>query len=179
MNAIQTNNKKGEAMKKVICSFFIALSVITFTSCGYGISITKPTTTTTVAVTTTTINYGKDCNSTVDAELQELFDELSVAWKDATDGANAVPTRSEYSAKHKAMRALRSYIRSLDIPLLSDEQQVFAQVMQDYINAYNKYWESGKRDLSVNDYLIPFGDAEDDFTSAWNSICSTRTKYTS
>jgi len=176
MNAIQTNNKKGEAMKKVICSFFIALSVITFTSCGYGISITKPTTTTTVAVTTTTINYGKDCNSTVDAKLQELFDELSVAWENATDG---VPTRSEYNSKHTAMRALRSYIRSLDIPLLSDEQQVFAQVMQDYINAYNKYWESGKRDLSVNDYLIPFGDAEDDFLSAWNSICSTRTKYIS
>jgi hypothetical protein len=152
----------------------IILAMFILTSCGY--TITKTTTTTSVVVTTTTVNYGKDCNSTVDAELQELFDELSAAWGNATDG---VPTRSEYTAKHAAIRALRSYVRNLDIPLLPNEQEVFTQVMQDYIDAYNKYWESGKRDLSVNDYLIPFGDAEDDFVFAWNSICSTRTKYTS
>lgn len=158
------------------------LAMFTLTSCGYTITKVEPTTTTTttsVVVTTTTVNYGKDCNSTVDAVLQILFDELSVAWKNATDATNGIPTRSEYNAKHGAMRALRSYIRSLDIPLLSNEQEVFTQVMQDYINAYNKYWESGKRDLSVNDYLIPYSDAENDFISAWNSICLTRTKYTS
>jgi hypothetical protein len=177
MKTIQTNNKKGEAMKKVICSFFIALSVITFTSCGYGISITKPTTTT-VVVTTTTINYGKDCNSTVETEITRLINARDEAWAKRS-GNNGTVTSKEAAARSSAFRALRSYIRSLDIPILEIKQMAFVNALEDYLTAFNNYIESDKTDLAVNDYLIPLGDAEDDFLSAWNSVCSTRTKYTS
>jgi hypothetical protein len=46
--------------------------------------------------------------------------------------------------------------------------------MENYLVAFNRYIESNKNDLSVNDYIIPFSDAEDDFAIAWNAVCQFR-----
>lgn len=152
-------------MKALKTALIGAILVMGISSCGNS----KPVA---VETTTTTISYGKDCNKVVEAEMQRLRDVLTVAWDKAT--TDGVPTREEYTAKHRAMNKLRSYVRSLDIPTLTTEQNVYVDAMENYLIAYNRYWESGKRDLSVNDYIIPFTDAEDDFATAWNAVCQFR-----
>jgi hypothetical protein len=71
-----------------------------------------------------------------------------------------------------AYMELRSYIRTLDIPLISAEQRNFVDAIQDFVDAKNRYMESGRQDLSVNDYLIPLDDAGDDFYNAMWDVCS-------
>ena len=155
-------------MKALKTALLGAILIMSVSSCGNS----KPVAVETTIATTTTISYGKDCNKVVDAEMQRLRDVLSVAWDKATTGG--VPTREEYLAKHRAMNKLRSYVRSLDIPTLTAEQNGYVDAMENYLIAYNRYIESGKKDLSVNDYIIPFTDAEDDFASAWNAVCPMR-----
>ena len=153
-------------MKALKTALLGAILVMSVSSCGNS----KPVAVETTVATTTTISYGKDCNKVVEAEMQRLRDVLSVAW----DKAGGVPTREEYLAEVRAMKELRSYVRSLDIPTLFIEQNNFVDAMENYLIAYNRYIESGKKDLSVNDYIIPFTDAEDDFAIAWNAVCQFR-----
>ena len=153
-------------MKALKTALLGAILVMSVSSCGNS----KPVA---VETTTTTISYGKDCNKVVEAEMQRLRDVLAVAWGKATDNGGT-PTREEHQAKSMAMKELRSYVRSLDIPTLTAEQNGYVDAMENYLIAYNQYIESGKKDLSVNDYIIPFTDAEDDFASAWNAVCQFR-----
>lgn len=139
--------------------------ILSTTSCGYQIS--KATTTT----TNTTIYYGRDCNSTTDRKIQVLKKAVNVAWEKSTDG-NGIPTRKEYEEKESALKALRSYIRTLDIPTLSNEQTNLVDAIENYLNAYRDYWESDKQNMDVNDFIIPYSDARDDFMSAWYASCS-------
>jgi hypothetical protein len=152
-------------MKALKTALIGAILVMSISSCGNSEPVA-------VETTTTTISYGKDCNKIVEAEMQRLRDVLTVAWDNAT--TDGVPTREEHRAKSMAMKELRSYVRSLDIPTLTVEQNGYVDAMENYLIAYNQYIESGKRDLSVNDYIIPFTDAEDDFASAWNAVCQFR-----
>jgi hypothetical protein len=149
------------------------LAMFTLTSCGYTITKVEPTTTTTILeTTTTTVDFGDDCHIGQETEMQRLLDEVSKTWKAATSGG--VPTTKEWQAKTTALGNYRSFIRSLDIPTIEVEQNAFVNIIEQYVNAYNQYMESGKRDLSVNDYIIPFNDAEEDFLDAWNKVCSIR-----
>jgi hypothetical protein len=141
-----------------------SILVMVVASCGNS----KPVA---VETTVTTINYGTDCNRTVSNEIVRLQNELSEAWSKATQG---VPTRSQYTAKVRALRDLRLYIRSLDIPLVNIEQIIFTNVIDQYLDAYNTYWESGKRDLSVNDYITDYQDASYDFNDSFNNLCALR-----
>ena len=152
-----------KALKTVLLGAILVMSV---SSCGNSAPVA-------VETTTTTISYGKDCNKVVDAEMQRLRDVLTVAW-DKRSGNGGTATNKEAQARSKAMRELRSYIRSLDLPTLFIEQNNFVDAMEKYLVAFNRYIESDKKDLSVNDYIIPFTDAEDDFAIAWNAVCQFR-----
>ena len=102
--------------------------------------------------------------------MDELRADAKQAWINATDG-NGVPTLTEYKEKVKTLKAIRTYIRTLDIPTISAEQNKFVDSLQTYLSAYNSYWESGKKNLSVNDYSIPLSDSEIDFFDAWEATC--------
>ena len=156
-------------MKALKTALLVAILIMGISSCGNS----EPVAVETTVATTTTISYGKDCNKVVGAEMQRLRDVLAVAWDKATDNGGT-PTREEHRAKSMAMKELRGYVRSLDIPTLTAEQNGYVDAMENYLIAYNQYIESGKKDLSVNDYIIPFTDAEDDFASAWNTVCQFR-----
>ena len=155
-------------MKAVKTVLLGAILVMSISSCGNS----KPVA---VETTTTTISYGKDCNRVVADKLSLLADDVEVAWKNATSNATSgVPSRSKYVAKVSALRDLRSYVRTLDIPTVSIEQSVFVNVIDEYLDAYNTYWESGKRDLSVNNYINDMSDASSDFYRAFWEVCPMR-----
>lgn len=149
-----------KALKTVLLG---AILVMGISSCGNS----KPVV---VETTTTTISYGKDCNKVVADKLSLFADDVEVAWKNAS----GVPSRSEYVAKVSVLRDLRSYVRTLDIPTVSIQQSVFVNVIDEYLDAYNTYWESGKRDLSVNDYITDMTDASSDFYRAFWETCPMR-----
>ncbi len=173
---ISTN--RGNYMKhKLIITAIVALAM---SSCGYEISIqstetSTTTSTTTIPPTTTTVYFGTDCYVETEIKWNELSDEVSKAWKASTDG-NGVPTSSEWRNKIKALRNLRSFIRGLDIPTISTQQQAYVNAIEDYMIAFNQYIDSGKKDLSVNNYQTPLNDTEDDFVVAWNKVCMNRKK---
>jgi hypothetical protein len=72
----------------------------------------------------------------------------------------------------RALKELRTYVRRLDLPTMSVVQSELVDAIENFLNAYNTYWESGKKNLSVNDYLIPLSDARLDFLDAWMSDCT-------
>ena len=145
-------------------------------SCSPNQSV--PTTTTTqitIATLPTTvapINYGSDCNGIALDEIVRLDDLVTAAdgkWYE--EQQNWSDNRWDiYSAYTSSYRDLRSYIRTLDIPLVSTEQKKYIDAIQDLLSAGNRYMESDGEDLSVNDYLIPLSDARTDFYNAiWES----------
>jgi len=154
------------------------LAMFTLTSCGYKITKVEQTTTTTttttttlVVVTTTTVNYGKDCNSTVLSKLEELVTAVSEA-SEKRSGGNGTSTNQELGNRMKTWRKYRSYLRSLDLPTMEFEKTVYVDSIEDYVSALNRYMESGKTDLSVNDYKIPLQDAQDDFYALFDTQCA-------
>lgn len=153
-------------MKALKTALLGAILVMSVSSCGNS----KPVA---VETTTTTISYGKDCNKVVDAEMQRLFDILSVAFGKRS-GSNGTVTSKEAMERSRAMRELRGYIRTLDLPTMIVEKNAYVDAMENYLVAFNEYIESGKKDLSVNDYLVPLGDTETDFTNAFNAVCQFR-----
>lgn len=157
---------------------FILLT-ISLTSCGYSIAIEKSATTTTTTTTTippttttTTINFGSDCHSGINSRM----DDLAYAIDEASSGRDSVPTYKQWTAETNAWREFRLFIRSLDIPTLTVEQNAYVDAIQDYLVAYNQYWDSGKTDLSVNNYRNMLWDAQQDFYEAWNDVCNDRIK---
>jgi len=148
----------------------IILAMFTLTSCGYTLTKVESTTTT-AQITTTTIDFGDDCHIGQEVELQGLVDEVSEAWKTA----GTTPTTAEWQARTRALKKYRSFIRGLDIPTIAGKQSALVYLIQEYVDAFNRYMESGKKDLSLNDILIPLDDAENDFFEAWNEVCSVRT----
>jgi hypothetical protein len=148
----------------------IILAMFTLTSCGYTLTKVEPTTTI-AQTTTTTIDFGDDCHIGQEVELQGLVDEVSEAW----GTAGTTPTTAEWQARTRALKKYRSFIRGLDIPTIAGEQSALVYLIQEYVDAFNQYMESGKKDLSLNDILIPLDDAENDFFEAWNKVCSVRT----
>ncbi len=160
--------------RKFIITAVVALAM---SSCGYEISIQSTETSTTTSTTTippttttTTIYLGADCHPSIETEWIELRKVLS----EARIHASGVPTTKEYNAEVGAWRNLRTFIRSLDIPTLTVEQNAYVDAIQDYLVAYNQYIDSGKTDLSVNNYRIPMSDAANDFVDAWNEVCHYR-----
>ena len=152
---------------------------IPLSSCGYTIAIqstdtttTSTTTTSTPRTTLTTISLGISCTSSNYDLVHDLFDEVDEAWDAATE--DGVPTTKEWQAKTRALRAYRSAIRNLNIPRIAIEQNAFVYAIANYVEAYNRYWESGKKDLSVNDYITPYSDAENDFWRVFDQYCMYR-----
>ena len=150
-------------LKTILATSILVMAVA---SCGNS----KPVA---VETTVTTINYGTDCNRTVSNEIARLGNELSEAWSKATQGGG-VPTRSQYLAIVSSFEDLRSYIRSLDIPLVATQQVVYVNVIDQYLDAFNIYWQSGKQDLSVNNYKRDLSDAGTDFGNAFITLCTIR-----
>lgn len=156
---------------------FILLTLF-LTSCGYSIAVQKSNTTTTTTTTTvlptttTTIDFGSDCHSQNDTKL----DELAQAIEEAAENRDSVPTYKQWTAEANAWRKYRLFIRSLDIPTLIVEQNAYVDAIQDYLVAYNRYMESRKTDLSVNNYRDIVLDTGQDFIEAWNSVCMNRLK---
>jgi len=162
-------------MKRIIP---IIIGTLAFTACGGSTTVAPTTTIKVVKTTVAPINYGSDCNTDTLGEINRLVEEVNAAidkWQEDKDkGHDAV--WEAHSTLMGAYRDLRSYIRTLDIPLVSAEQRNYVDALQDFLDAKNRYMESGRQDLSVNDYLIPLDDAETDFFDAMWETCS-RTKY--
>jgi len=150
---------------------------IPLSSCGYRIAIesTDTTTTSTTAstspprITPTTIYLGDGCTSSNHAELLKLSGEAKNAWKEST--SDGPPTSDEWQATSTAYRKYRSFLRGLDVPTLALEQDALVDAIADFLEAYNRYWESGQQDLSVNNYITAYGDAEYDFWKAFEKAC--------
>lgn len=162
---------------------FVLLATIVLVSCSSNQSVPTTTTpTTTIKPKPTTvapIDYGSDCKQSTYDEIIRLGDAIVVTkdkWEEDQDKSYDI-AQEAYLANSTAMRDLRSYIRTLDIPLVSAEQKKIVDALQDYVEAFNHYWESGRQDLSVNDYLIPLTDATDDFLSAMGDICYNRLPF--
>lgn len=147
------------------------LAMFTLTSCGYTITKVQPTTTTSSTSTTVAINYGKDCNKTVSSKLDELATAVTEA-SEKRSGRNSTSTDKELGNRMQTWREFRSYLRSLDLPTMEFEKTVYVDIIEDYVKAINRYMESGKTDLSVNDYITPLQDAGDDFYTLFEAQCA-------
>jgi hypothetical protein len=143
-----------------------SIFVMVVASCGNNTPVA-------VETTITTINYGTDCNRTVSTEIVRLTN-LVKETRSYTNSDLYVPTRSQYVAIVSSLEDLRSYIRSLNIPLVLTEQTIYVNVIDQYLDALNLYWESGKRDLSVNNYKRDLLDAGTDFGNAFTTLCTIR-----
>ena len=151
-----------------------ATVALIMSSCGYEISVQSTETTTTIppTTTTTTIYLGDDCNSDNDKKM----DELGKVVGDAMQARDSAPTYKQWTAEGNAWNDYRSFVRSLDIPTLTVEQNAYVNAIKDYLIAYNRYMESRKTDLSVNNYRASLWDTQDDFIDAWNEVCMNRAK---
>jgi len=150
-------------LKTILATSILVMAVA---SCGNNTPVA-------VEPTVTTINYGTDCNRTVSTEIVRLTTLVKEARSDSNGGLN-VPTRSQYLAIVSSFENLRSYIRSLDIPIVATQQVVYVNVIDQYLDAFNIYWQSGKQDLSVNNYKRDLSDAATDFGNAFTTLCTIR-----
>jgi len=155
----------------------IIIGALALSACGDNATVAPTTTIKVVKTTAAPIDYGSDCNVDTLREIIRLREELTIAydkWAEDKDKSfeRALEADNAYIVAYKN---LRSYIRTLDIPLISAEQKNFVDAIQDYVDAKNRYWESGRQDLSVNDYLIPLSDAGTDFSNAIVKTCNKAT----
>jgi hypothetical protein len=140
-----------------------SILVMIVASCGNNTPVA-------VEPTVTTINYGTDCNLNSVRELNRLIDiqeQISL-------NRGSVPTTKEWQDETNAMEAVRSYVRALDVPLLSDYQFAYVNAIFDFLVAYNTYFQSGKTDLTLNNYTIPYNDSEYDFQKAFIEMCRSK-----
>jgi hypothetical protein len=143
---------------KALTGVFIALFI---SACGSNNPVATET-------TTSTINIGADCNGAVRIVVGNLID----AYMKIDEKIGGVPpSNSEYREWTEAMIGLRQYVRTLDLPLLVSEQNNYVNAIEDYVNAYNTFVESNGTDLSVNEFMIPFNDAESDFMLRFRDAC--------
>jgi hypothetical protein len=123
-----------------------------------------------VQTTTTVVDIGSDCNQET-FDLLEKFEADYMAIRDKSIWPNGTATISDINDLTDAILAMRSYIRSLDVPVMSLEKDNYVDVLQKYYEAFNDYVESGYDDLSVNDFSIPLKDAKTDFYSVFKAEC--------
>ena len=159
----------------------VLLGTIVLVSCS-STQVVSTTTSTTISTTTSTttppttvapIDYGSDCETVTYDEIIRLAAVIEFAQGKLEEDRNK--SRSKMVTAHYAVmdsyRNLRSYIRKLDIPLLSREQGNWVDAIQDYVDGLNRYLESDGLDLSVNNSLIPLNDAMTDFVDAFWEFC--------
>jgi hypothetical protein len=135
--------------------------VLVISACGSNNPVASET-------TTSTINIGADCNEAVRIVVGNLIDAYMKI--DERIGGD-FPSTAEHREWTKAFVDLRQYVRGLDLPLLLTEQNNYVNAIEEYYSAYNTYIESGGTDLSVNDFMFPFNDAENDFVTRLKEIC--------
>ena len=153
----------------------IALIAVLLSSCGYSLTKTAGTSTTIAAVTTvsatvTTVDYGESCNNASHSNFIEQFTNYAESWN-TTFG---VPTNSKLTTAYNRIKSFRFYVRGLELPTLNREQKAAVDMLEKYLQALNRYRESGKRDLDLNDVAIPLWDALGDFSKAYTSLCRSR-----
>ena len=113
-------------------------------------------------------NYGSDCNVdgafglTTRIDWQEYIGDLSSGY----------PSAGQFGAEWKAISDVRSYVRGLDVPLLKSEQDTYVGAITDYILAFQRYYQSNGQDLTVNNYIMPYNDAEQDFVRSLWAMCA-------
>ena len=115
------------------------------------------------------INYGRDCDKTHVVELRRLIGVQEARDKQVPLGS--FPTVSQFHWSYVAYMDVRSYVRGLDVPLLAEEQNAYVTVVGNFINAFQDYWDTQGYDLTVNDYVIPYNDAEQDFLNSFSLMC--------
>ena len=145
-----------KALKTVLLG---AILIVSVSSCGNSEQV--------AVETTTTISYGKDCNKEAVAELDLLIKDQEFI----SDLATGFPSPEHFGEEWKAFSDVRSYVRGLDVPLLKSEQSIYVGAITDYILAFQRYYQSNGQDLTVNNYIIPYNDAEQDFTISFWSLC--------
>lgn len=151
----------------------VLLATIVLVSCSSTQSVPVTTTTTTPPATVTPIDYGSDCNTNTLVEIDRLGDGVRISlgkWEADKDKSYDIALEA-HTAYMNASLTLRSYIRTLDIPFVNYEQWNYVEIIKDFVDASREYWESGRNNLSVNDYLIPLDDAATDFYNAMWDIC--------
>ena len=146
-----------KALKTVLLG---AILVMGISSCGNSGQV--------AVETTTTISYGKDCNNEAVTEL-----ELLIETQEFISGlSSGFPSAETFGGEWKAFSDVRSYARGLDVPLLKNEQNIYVGAMTDFILAYQRYYQSEGQDLTVNNYIMPYNDAEQDFTISFSQMCA-------
>jgi hypothetical protein len=115
------------------------------------------------------VEYGEGCNKK-DFETSRRLFKVYTTLKGAIPESKA-PSREQVSEISVALKDYRSFIRSLDLPTLLSEQNAVVDETERYVNALNRYVSSNFADLSVNDQMIPFTDAQTDFDQAFIQYC--------
>jgi hypothetical protein len=167
-------------MKPLKIGLLATIVLVSCSSTQVVSTTTSSTTSTTTSTSTTTppktvapIDYGSDCETVTYDEIIRLAAVIDFAQGKLEEDRNK--SRSKMVTAHYAVmesyRNLRSYIRKLDIPLLSREQRNWVDAIQDYVDGLNRYLESDGLDLSVNNSLIPLNDAMTDFVDAFWEFC--------
>ncbi len=75
------------------------------------------------------------------------------------------------AAETEAIRTYRSYIRELDLPTLKAQQSAIVDAAEQMVNGLFQFESSGFTDFTVNNYLIPFTDAHNDFDDVYGEFC--------
>ena len=143
-----------------------SILVMVVASCGNSNSSAVQTTSPKPMV----YKYGTDCNKKSFGRLQQLI----TIQEEASSKSGSIPTTEEWHNETDAMKAVRTYVRALDIPTLATYQTQYVNAIYDFLVAYNTYFQSGKTDLSVNNYRILYNDSQGDLLIAYYDLCSYR-----
>jgi len=107
---------------------------------------------------------GTDCNPETATELDKQFDSVERPTKTRL-------TTEEVIAAAEAYREFRSFVRRLVLPSIAEEQTAYVNALEDFILGLTRYQQSGGLDTSVNETVVPLGDARDDFLDAFDREC--------
>jgi hypothetical protein len=159
---------------KPILGVVAALTLLP-TSCGYRIAIESANTTNTTTMTTspqrsttTTAERADYCTSLNLAELQEMRREVRLASETASED----PTPSSWRTYGDALVKYRDYIRSLYLPKLTTQQDALSDAIPGFVSALDRYWESGRQNLSYVDYNDAYNLANEIFFSGFLLECT-------
>jgi hypothetical protein len=144
-------------MKAVKTALIGAILVMGISSCGNSEPVA---------------NYGSSCNKETGAVVRRMIEKQEFMWG-LSDGG--YPSEEQYEAQWETYSDIRAYVRGLDIPLLETEQNNFVNVSATYLSFFQRYYESGGQDLTLNLYVTPYNDAEQDFLGAFAVMCESGT----
>ena len=152
-------------MRSTYARFALVLSsIFLVASCGQGSSSENTTETSPVSIV-----YGEGCNKTNIQTSRNLFNDYLTLRSALPE--TGTPSRSQINDITVALKNYRSFVRNLDLPTLQVEQTAIVDETEKYINTLNKYVSSNFMDLSVNDQMIPFSDAQTDFDGVFSETC--------